>query len=349
MGLAHARYYEPEAFFWDERAATLEDQVLQPIQDPVEMGLTLDELVQKLETTEYYPPLFEDAFGTEEINTDRISKALAQFVRSMVSYQSKYDIGRAGTFPGPPGMQPFSNFTDSENLGKAIFFDPERGNCAVCHRTDAFIAPEPRNNGLDLVYEDKGVGQVTGTANQNGLFKVPSLRNIELTFPYMHDGQFESLEEVIEHYNDGVQAHPNLSPQLREAGPMSPPRKLNLTTEEKVALVDFLKTLTDYPFITDERWSDPFCLNPVSVEDENPDLTFNVFPNPAKEIVNLHVNSFDRPDYELRLINQAGQIMETFRLDKNNYQINVDPLPSGIYFLHLNNYSKQSIQRIIIQ
>ncbi len=262
MGLTNARYYARGSFFWDERAATLEDQVLMPIQDHVEMGMNLEDLTEKLSQLEYYPELFEQAFGDSEVSSDRISLALAQFIRSMVSYQSKYDEGLRTS---PPGMNPgnvnFSNFTASENLGKALFFS-RRTNCAACHGSINFVAPRPFNNGLDLVSEDNGVGVITRDRREEALFKVNSLRNIEMTAPYMHDGRFATLEQVIEHYNSGIQAHPNLSPQLRLPGNEGPnnvqPIRMNLSEEEKRALVDFLKTLTDQSFLQDERFSDPF-------------------------------------------------------------------------------------------
>lgn len=253
MGLANARYYEPENFFWDERAATLEEQVLLPIQDEIEMGLTLDEMVSKLEAASYYEPLFASAFGSSEITSERVSLALSQFIRSMVSYQSKYDEGVA---------QNFDNFTREERQGRNIFNGQAR--CENCHETDLQIADETFNNGLDAVTIDEGAG--------NAEFKVPSLRNIELTGPYMHDGRFATLEEVVDFYDSGVQAHPNLDRDLRNGGGGGGgggnvnPRRLNLDDDEKEALVAFLKTLTDTSFTTDPRFSDPFPLEDGSSE-----------------------------------------------------------------------------------
>jgi cytochrome c peroxidase len=245
MSLANARYFQPGTFFWDERAATLEDQVLQPIQNEVEMGLTLNEMVARVEATAFYPPLFEQAFGTPQINSERVSLALSQFVRSMVSYQAKYDAGVATNF---------SNFTPQENQGRQIFTG--RGNCDSCHTTDAFVAQEATNNGLDVTTTDAGLGGMTGNVADEGKFKVPSLRNVELTGPYMHNGRFATLSEVVEFYNSGVQPHPNLDPRLR--GPNGQPRRLNLTTNEKAALVAFLQTVTDDTFIHDPKFSNPF-------------------------------------------------------------------------------------------
>lgn len=247
MGLANARYFRSGAFFWDERAASLEEQVLMPIQDSVEMGMTLAELETKLAAESYYPPLFEAAFGSPNITSQRISLALAQFVRSMVSYQAKYDQGVALNF---------SNFSPQENQGRQLFNG--RGRCNVCHGTDAFVAPAARNNGLDAVSTDNGLGDVSGNPADNGKFKVPSLRNIARTGPFMHDGRFATLAEVVEFYNSQVQNHPNLDPVLR--GPNGQPRRLNLTQREKDALVAFLGTLTDNAFLTDPKFSNPFAV-----------------------------------------------------------------------------------------
>ena len=251
MGLTSARYYLRERFFWDERAATLEEQVLQPIQDEIEMGLTLPELTAKLSALPFYQELFTTAFGDATVTSERIARALAQFVRSIVSANSKYDAGVPTAF---------ANFTAEENQGRQLFNGA--AGCAACHGSDNFVPGHAIfNNGLENPYIDKGVGARTGLATDEGLFKVPSLRNVELTAPYMHDGRFATLEQVVEFYNSGVVNHPNLSPQLRNP-PGSPgagqPRRLNLTTAQKAALLAFLKTLTDLSVVTDERFQDPF-------------------------------------------------------------------------------------------
>lgn len=257
MSLIDAKYYPIGRFFWDQRAATLEQQVLMPIQDLVEMGITLDTLIKRVQDQPYYPSLFTKAFGNSTINSDLISKALSQFVRSIVSYQSKYDQGRQTlpTAPPPPPDAVFPNFTAQENRGKEIFLSPI-GGCAPCHGSETFTAPEAKNNGLDLTSTDPGFGAVFPIPANNGLFKVSSLRNIELTAPYMHDGRFATLEQVIEHYNSGIKNHPNLANQLRL--PNGQPRLLNISPADKAALVAFLKTLTDRNVTTDVKYSNPF-------------------------------------------------------------------------------------------
>lgn len=255
-------------FFWDIRANTLEEQVLMPIQDHIEMGMTLEETVDKLKKIDIYPDMFMKAFGSEEIDADKISKALSQFVRTIISQDSKYDEALAN---GPKKV-----FTDEEFLGFELFFrhvDPDptgktnlpgsdtRGaNCGDCHNSVLLTLNTITNNGLDEEYADNGYGDINTAEKWKATFKTPTLRNIELTAPYMHDGRFATLEEVIDHYDLHIKEHDNLDYQIKEAGNYFP-RKLNLTNSEKQALIAFLKTLTDYKLISDPKYSDPF-INP---------------------------------------------------------------------------------------
>ncbi|MEM6643113.1 MAG: cytochrome c peroxidase [Bacteroidota bacterium] len=253
MNLANAKYYRTGHFFWDERAATLEEQVLMPIQDQVEMGMDLDSLEQRLQEVSYYPTLFAETFGDSAITSEGISFALAQFVRSMVSYQSPYDVALAQN--GGNANTDFQTFSVLENTGKNLFFG--RGACDRCHSTALFIADRAFNNGLDVSLGlDDGLGAVSGITAEQGLFKVPSLRNVALGPPFMHDGRFESLEEVVRHYNNGVQDHPNLSQEM--LGRNGEVRRLNLSENDIDALVAFMETFTDEAFIEDEKFSDPF-------------------------------------------------------------------------------------------
>jgi cytochrome c peroxidase len=247
MSLANLRYSIRGRFFWDERAGSLEGAVLVPIQSKTEMGQDLTRLMGVLAGDEHYPELFQKAFGDGKITPEKTARALAQFLRSMVSYQSKYDEGRA---KAGSARDDFENFTVQENRGKALFLS----NCAVCHLPgqDAhFSMIAPANNGLDADHKnaDGGVGDITLNGRQIGLFKSPSLRNVERTAPYMHDGRFDTLERVMDHYSKEVKPHPNLDPRVR---------RLNFTDSEKAALVAFLKTLTDQRFLTDPKFSDPF-------------------------------------------------------------------------------------------
>lgn len=236
-------------FFWDFRANSLAQQVLQPIEDELEMGSNLDDLVVELSETEYYPALFEAAFDNDTISANAIGNALVQFIHSMTAYNSKYDEGIANDF---------ENFTDQELLGKELYF--ERGlNCNQCHTSALLANAFPLNNGLLHDENDLGYMEVTGQEDDKYRFKAPTLRNIALTAPYMHDGRFATLEEVIEHYNSGIQAYPNLDDRLTTTGMNGgPPRQMNLTEEEKAALVAFMNTLTDKVLVEDEKYSNPF-------------------------------------------------------------------------------------------
>lgn len=260
ISLVNQRYYLRGRFFWDERAASLEDQVLMPILDANEMGLTANEIAQKVSARSFYAPLFQAAFGTATISNEKIADALAQFIRSIVSSQSKYDDGRALV---ANRQMPFPNFTAEENQGKALFMKPVSdggAGCFQCHATEAFVSVNsgPKNNGLDLTStNDFGVFETFPTNNDfKGAFKIPTLRNIDQTAPYMHDGRFATLQQVIEHYNSGVKNHPNLSPQLKDAN--GNPQQLNLTEAQKAALIAFLRTLTDTNILHNNKWSDPF-------------------------------------------------------------------------------------------
>ncbi len=230
MSLINLRYYPRGRFFWDERAESLEAQVLMPIENPVEMGHRFDDLLPQLQTDPLYEPLFRSAFGDPEVTKHRISNALAQFIRSIVSVRSRYDVGRSQV---DSVLDPFPNFTSQENYGKEQFFG--RAKCADCHLPDGdssdesrgenrgrqsafFQLAEPTVNGIDnhSPEVDGGVGEQTGRVSDFGRFKASSLRNVELTAPYMHDGRFSTLDQVIEHYNWSVRPHQNLDPLLED-------------------------------------------------------------------------------------------------------------------------------------
>jgi cytochrome c peroxidase len=265
MGLANARFYGNGKAFWDQRAASLEEQALMPIQDPIEMGLSLDEMEQRLAELDYYPALFEAAFGNSLITRERVGAALAQFVRSLVSMDTLYDQGRVlqGGSLDENFFEPLPNFTTEQNRGKELFLRaiPEGGgSCFSCHSTEAFVnsVAGPTNNGLDIdTSSDEGACEPLGFLDgECGKFKVPSLRNIAVRPPYMHDARFATLEEVVDHYSSNVQPHRNLGEALTTPG--GNPVRLNFSDEDKAALVAFLHTLTDESMLNDVKFSDPF-------------------------------------------------------------------------------------------
>ena len=249
MPLVNLRYYQRARFFWDERAGNLEEMVLLPIQSRIEMGQALNQVIDTFARDARYPALFARAFGDRQISEDRIGKALAQFVRSMVSYQSRYDEGRARV---RLAQDDFDSFTQQENRGKALFMR----NCASCHMQDGnehFFVPTPANTGLRGTdpAADGGVGDATLRPAELGSFKSPSLRNVEVTAPYGHDGRFATLGGLIDHYSDNPILDPNV-------GYMVPVGPLTFTASEKAALMAFLNTLTDRTFLSDPRFSNPF-------------------------------------------------------------------------------------------
>lgn len=227
-------------FLWDERAQSIHELSQIAITDPVEMGMNMSELAVKLNQDEHYSILFRKAYGDPQITPNRITEAIQEFVNSFISVDSKFDRG---------------TFNALENLGRSLFMV----NCATCHSSDMTNpVMAVANNGLELNYADKGVGGVTNKPNDMDVFKVPFLRNIALTAPYMHDGRFATLEEVVEHYNSGIQMHPNLHNFLKHPHNPTQPKRLNLSSQEKAALVAFLRTLTDETFIAEVKFSDPF-------------------------------------------------------------------------------------------
>lgn len=244
MALANARFNPAGRFFWDERAPTLEAQVMMPIHDTVEMGMAVDSLEQTLAATRYYPALFAAAFGSPEVTRERVASALAQFVRSLVSANSRLDAVFA-----TGGAPRYTRLTEPEREGLRLFTTV---GCANCHRTIAHFADKANNIGLDSIPADTGTG--------GGRFKPPSLRNIAVRPPYMHDGRFATLRRVVEFYSGEVRASPFLDPRLRGADGL--PRRLDLMPAQVDALVAFLESLTDSAFLVAARFSDPFpCRN----------------------------------------------------------------------------------------
>ena len=270
MRLINARFGDEVRFFWDERALTLEDQVTRPIKDHAEMGFSgvngrpdFNAVIEKLKESDYYPELFTMAFGDAAVTEPRMQRALAQFVRSIQSFDSKYDDGRARV---NADNQPFPNFTQQENAGKNIFLAPPQfdnqgvrigggAGCAGCHRPPEFsIDPASRNNGI--------IGKIDLSGSDLTNTRSPSLRDLTDSQgnphgPMMHDGSKTTLAAVIEHYNaiPDQTGNTNLDPKLRPNGSL---QKLNLTSQEKDALMAFMKTLSGKSAYSDEKWSDPF-------------------------------------------------------------------------------------------
>ena len=267
MRLINARFSTERKFFWDERAASVEAQATQPIRDHVEMGFSgtlgdpsFPDLAAKLAAIEEYKVLFQGVFGDTVVTEERVGKAIAQFIRSLQSFDSKYDAGRAVRNDG----QNFPNFTVSENAGKQLFLDPPNlggAGCAGCHRPPEFdIDPNSGNNGVV-----SKIGGGTDTTNTRS----PSLRDLVSASGtphggFMHDGSLPTLLSVINHYNSIPAVVPGIDNRLTRPGPPGQPRqpqRLNLNDQQKADLEAFLKTLTGSSLYTDEKFSSPFNAN----------------------------------------------------------------------------------------
>jgi cytochrome c peroxidase len=281
--------------FWDGRADGITDLVIRPIKNHVEMRFdNISSLSDKLSKIDYYPALFQKAFGTERIDSTRIQMALSEFLKNFDFSNNKFARSQNN----------LEALTATEEIGRLVFFG--KGHCSNCHHIEAARNPifpgdtifenpgggygftnESFNIGLDVVYKDKGLGAISGNSSQDGQFMVPALLNVEFTAPYMHDGRFKTLEEVVEHYNSGIKNNPNLDAELRDFSafenmseaelikkfdlnhngmiedseiPQVSPVRLGLTDAEKRGLVAFLKTLSDPAIFTDHKFSNPFAV-----------------------------------------------------------------------------------------
>lgn len=235
-------------FFWDGRAPSLEEQAGMPVENPIEMHETWENNLVKLKNHPMYPVWFGQAFGDEEITKDRAIKAIAQFEKTFLSANSKYDKFIRHEVGG--------DFTEQEFNGYVIFFS-EKGDCFHCHSAGLLTDNLFHNNGLDslLTEDNRGLYGTTDNPADWGKFKTPTLRNIEVSGPYMHDGRFASLEEVIDFYSEGPFHNPTVDPLIIKE-PHS--NGLNLTAQEKSDLLAFLKTLTDDDFLNNPELASPW-------------------------------------------------------------------------------------------
>jgi cytochrome c peroxidase len=347
MRLVNARFGAEAKFFWDERATSIENQTSQPIQNHVEMGFSntngdpnLDSLIRKMQSIAYYPQLFTMVYGSSEITEAKIQLALAQFVRSIQSYDSKYDIGRAQVAADNIS---FPNFTTIENEGKALFLaaPPNGAGCQGCHGAPEFdIAPNTLNNGIIADATDSTIIDLTNTRS-------PSLRDVVNTNgipngPMMHNGKLKNLLQVVNHYNNiaAVAANTNLDPKLLRPGGVG--QNLNLTTDQKNALVAFMKTLSGKDIYTNERWSNPFDANgnltliPVVTTGLSSNINnqhFSIYPNPASEYITLELPT---GIFQMSIFNLNGKLIRQVEIQSNQTE-NISDLPIGIYVLTLQH------------
>jgi cytochrome c peroxidase len=250
MPLFNLAWYK--GFFWDGKAATIEAQALHPVRDSLEMNLDWNLATARLKKRKFYRKKFELAFGNASIDSLLVAKALGQFLRTLISNDSKFD----------QVLNRKAKLTEDEYEGYVLINDMTKGDCLHCHTTDGDLLGTTgnfSNNGLDAIanaedYMDKGLGAHTNNKNDNGKFKIPSLRNVGLTAPYMHDGRFKTLEAVIDFYSEGVHQAANVDSKMGFAHQ----RGARLSPLEKKQIIAFLHTLSDSTFIHNKAFSNPF-------------------------------------------------------------------------------------------
>ena len=246
MPLFNLAWNYDNSFFWDGRDRGLENQVFEPITNPLEMHSTWEAVAEKLQAHPEYPELFNAAFRSQTIDSVLVSKAIAQFERTLISANSKFDKFLLGT----------ANLTPEESNGFTVFMDESKGDCFHCHGSDnnpLWTDNKFHNNGLDSTFSDLGLGNVTGDPADNGKFKTPSLRNLAFTAPYMHDGRFETIEEVINHYSEGLQNSTTIDPLMKKVDQGG----VQISPQEKSDLKAFLLSLSDPDFINNPDFSNP--------------------------------------------------------------------------------------------
>ncbi|MES2678902.1 MAG: cytochrome c peroxidase [Bacteroidota bacterium] len=352
MRLVNARFAAETKFFWDERAATLEFQTTQPIRNHTEMGYSgqngdqnFNALISKLSQISYYNTLFSFAYGDAAITEDRIQKALAQFIRSIQSFDSKFDAGlsQAGNINAP-----FANFTALENQGKGLFLTPPSqggAGCHGCHRAPEFdIVPNSKNNGV-IASAGGGPIDITNT-------RAPSLRDIfnssgVINSKLMHNGNFSTIEQVINHYNKipFTPGNTNLDPRLTGPG-----GDLQLTQTEKNALAAFIKTLSGANVYNDPKWSDPFDsygnLNgTITGITTNQVPEFKLYPNPVHGQLQINIQE---GDYSLRIVSLSG--FELLTVDITSSQsLDLSSFTAGLYFVEITDRKNgaHSIKKIV--
>ncbi|MEI9917305.1 MAG: cytochrome c peroxidase [Bacteroidota bacterium] len=239
--------------FWDGREGDLRRMVIMPLENPNEMGSGLS--ITKLLKLPYYKLLFQNAFGYEYIEPDQVASALTAFVLSLKTPNTRFDQYRIAVNNGQTGNNILS---EQEIKGMQLF--EGKYNCNNCHQVENASRSVPRFANIGLApYADQGLANITGNVADEGKFRVPSLRNVEFTAPYMHDGSLLTLESVIKHYSDGIVDHPNLHPDLLDENNHA--RKMNISAEDTQALIAFLLTLSDKSITNDPKFSDPFREN----------------------------------------------------------------------------------------
>ncbi len=335
MPINHLAFAPGNPVFWDGRIQSIPEQVTMPIFHPEEMGMEESLLISRLEQTSYYAPLFTAAFGDAQISLSRIRDALTQFVVSMASFESRFDQ-----------MQESGNlnvFTEAEQQGWLLFQEA----CVACHIEGHFGTDSMFNIGLDMVYQDSGMAAWTGNPQHIGAFKSPTLRNIALTAPYMHNGRFQTLEEVVNFYSEEIVPHPNNHIATLLQLPL-PFRGFRYNDTEKTALVAFLHTLTDTLLVSHEKWADPFLLS-SAVPALVTGVHVRIFPNPTRDYIQVQWSSQRTTPAHIQVFSLSGmKMLDVQGLQGNDVQLAVRNFASGVYLLVWKQEDYQVSQKIII-
>jgi cytochrome c peroxidase len=352
--LVNPRFSREAHFFWDERAETLEDQTTMPIQDHIEMGYSgtngdpsLDDLINHLEGIEYYSTLFEFAFGDTEITENRMQLALAQFIRSIQSFDSRFD---EGLMQVNNTIEPFPNFTLQENRGKELFINSI--GCVNCHIPPEFsITIHSLNNGVINVAGMPGEIDLTNT-------RPPSLRDLvnpdgSLNSPLMHNGSFTNLLDVVNHYNDIPNNPDNTNLDTRLLDKNGEPQQLNLTEEQKQDLIAFLGTLTGSDIYTNEKWSDPFNSDgsikiiggSLGISEESLKPFISISPNPVIHNATIETNL---GDFKIMVYNSTGKLL--FQKEANTQTtLDFSTIATGLYFVKITTENGLQITKRMVK
>ena len=364
MRLVNSRFGDEAKFFWDERASTLEEQSTMPIQDHVEMGYsgtngdqTIQDLIEKLDTVSYYNDLFHLAFGDTVITEQKMQLALAQFIRSIQSFDAPYDIGRAQV---DNDTLPFPNFTQNQNNGKSLFITPPVFNnnglriaggfgCASCHKPPEFdIDPNSKSNGVVFT---PGSTRPTGGVD-TVVFRSPSLRDVvnqdgEVNGLLMHTGNFVSLTNVLNHYDriNLFRQVPGIEDAIDERLlPGGNPQDLDMTNQERNQVITFLGTLTGTNIYTDEKWSDPFDENgeleiinsTLSNTYDTEKIAFKIYPNPVVEDLTIEG---DLRQKIVEVYNLEGRLLQSVNSENEQMTVPFNNYAAGAYLITVTDLS----------
>lgn len=330
-----------EGFFWDLSESDLQEMIVLPLTDDNEIGANMSDIQIKLSETDYYPTLFSNAYGSALINQERITEALTHFISSMNTFNSKFDKEASNNF---------NDFTESELRGLELFGEA----CTTCHSQGALgsnlgfptaeteelvlLFPFFFNNGLPIDPIDRGVGE--WMSGFNDLFKPPSLRNIELTAPYMHDGSLLDLDEVIDHYSEGVEEN-------EWSGFFIPSGGFGFSEEDKADLKAFLLTLTDDTFAKEEKWSDPFLKTTNTFEIEIKDVFIK--PNPMSQSALVEFQNDKGNFASMNIYSTNGQLITHENTIGSSFEIEKGAFNTGMYYIELIIGDQRASMKLIVE